>query len=160
MRNQKDFLSGLVFVIVGGAFAFGATGYEIGSASNMGPGYFPLLVGGLTALVGAAVMLKAALAGSAQDDGLSGWAWRPLILIIGANLLFGVMLGGLPAIHLPPMGLVVGVYALVFVASLANSEFRFGETFALSTILAVAVYGICVKVLKLYVPLWPQFVTG
>jgi hypothetical protein len=52
------------------------------------------------------------------------------------------------------------VYALVFLASLASQEFRFREVFVLSTILAVAVYGICVKALNLIVPLWPPILIG
>ena len=38
IKSQKDFFSGLVYVVVGGAFAFGATNYNVGSGARMGPG--------------------------------------------------------------------------------------------------------------------------
>ncbi len=43
IKSQKDFFSGLMFTLVGGAFAWGATNYNIGTGARMGPGYFPLL---------------------------------------------------------------------------------------------------------------------
>lgn len=51
-RSQKDFLSGLMFTAVGIAFAVGATNFDIGGAARMGPGYFPLLLGILLAILG------------------------------------------------------------------------------------------------------------
>ena len=42
IKSQKDFFSGLMFMVVGGLFAWGATSYSVGTAARMGPGYFPL----------------------------------------------------------------------------------------------------------------------
>ena len=50
IKSQKDFFSGLVFVVVGVAYALGATNYKIGDGARMGPGYFPLLLGVLLAI--------------------------------------------------------------------------------------------------------------
>ena len=55
IKSQKDFLSGLMFLVVGGIFAWGATSYSIGTGARMGPGYFPLLLGVLLAVLGAIV---------------------------------------------------------------------------------------------------------
>ena len=44
---------------------------------------------------------------------------KPLGFIIGANLLFGILLAGLRSIGLPAMGLVLAIYALVIVACMA-----------------------------------------
>ena len=51
IKSQKDFLSGLMFLVVGGVFAWGATHYSIGTGARMGPGYFPLLLGVILVLV-------------------------------------------------------------------------------------------------------------
>ena len=48
---------------------------------------------------------------------LSKFAWRPIVYILGANLVFGILLGGLPSIGLPPMGLILAIYALVTIAA-------------------------------------------
>jgi hypothetical protein len=53
IKSQKDFFSGLMFTLVGAAFAWGATNYSIGTGARMGPGYFPLLLGIFLAVLGA-----------------------------------------------------------------------------------------------------------
>ena len=46
IKSQKDFVSGLMFTAIGAGFAWNsALSYDIGSASQMGPGYFPLVLG-------------------------------------------------------------------------------------------------------------------
>ena len=45
IKSQKDFFSGLMFLVVGVAFAWGATTYKVGTGARMGPGYFPLMLG-------------------------------------------------------------------------------------------------------------------
>jgi hypothetical protein len=145
---------------IGLAFAWGSGNYDIGSADQMGPGYVPRMLGVLTTFTGALIALKAVLVKTDESGRIGAWAWKPLVLIISANLVFGAMIGGLPSINLPPMGLVLGVYSLVFISSLASQEFRFREVLSLSTVLAVAVYLICIKLLNLYLPLWPSFMIG
>jgi hypothetical protein len=95
-----------------------------------------------------------------DGDKVGGWAWRPLFFIISANVLFGVMLGGLPSIKFPAFGLIVGIYVLTFVASLAGQEFKFKEVAVLATILAVISYLAFILLLKLQFPVWPTFITG
>ena len=80
--------------------------------------------------------------------------------MIGANLLFGVLLGGLPSIGLPAMGMIVAIYALTFVASLGGDEFSFKENLILATILAVGSYLAFIVLLKLQFQVWPTFITG
>ena len=67
MRNQQDFFSGLLFIAVGSAFAWGAGEYDIGTASYMGPGYYPRLLGILSILVGTAVVAKTFIVKSDED---------------------------------------------------------------------------------------------
>mgnify|MGYP000299459548 CR=1 FL=1 len=49
IKSQKDFWSGLMFVVVGIAFSWGATSYSFGSSARPGPGYFPFGLGILLA---------------------------------------------------------------------------------------------------------------
>ena len=51
-----DLVAGGIFVALGLAFAIGARSYELGTAFRMGPGYVPLVLGGLLALLGLAVI--------------------------------------------------------------------------------------------------------
>jgi hypothetical protein len=50
IKSQRDFWSGLMFIGVGLAFAWGATNYSFGSSARPGPGYFPFGLGILMAL--------------------------------------------------------------------------------------------------------------
>lgn len=160
IKSQKDFFSGLMFMGVGGSFAWGATTYNVGEAARMGPGYFPLMLGILLAMLGTFITFKALVIEVEGGDKLGQWAWRPLFFIILANLVFGILLGGLPSIKLPAMGLVIAIYALTFIASVAEAGWKFRATFILATVLAAGSYIAFVLVLKLQFPAWPAFIAG
>ncbi len=160
IKSQKDFFAGLMFMGVGVAFAWGASTYNIGTGARMGPGYFPLLLGILLAVIGAAVTFFSLTVETQDGDKVGKWAWKQIFFIIGANLLFGVLLAGLPSFGIPAMGLIVAIYGLTFVASLAGSQFNFKEVFILSTVLAAGCYVAFVWALKLQFPVWPSFIVG
>ena len=160
IKSQKDFFSGLVYVVVGGAFAFGATNYNVGTGARMGPGYFPLLLGILLAVIGAFVLFKSLTVETQDGDKIGSWAWRPLIYIIAGNVLFGVLLGGLPSIGLPAMGLVAAIFGTTIVVSKAGDTFDIKEVLVLSTVLSIGSYAAFVLLLKLQFPVWPNFIKG
>lgn len=160
IKSQKDFLSGLMFLAVGGIFAWGATSYSIGTGARMGPGYFPLLLGVLLAILGAIILLGSLIVETPDGDKVSKIAWKPLGYILGANLLFGILLGGLPKIGLPSFGLIVSIFALIIVASKAGDEFRWKSVLTLAAVLSVGSYGAFIALLKLQMPVWPTFLVG
>ena len=160
IKSQKDFFSGLMFTTVGAAFAVGATTYTVGNGARMGPGYFPLLLGIILAILGAVVMFKALVVETEGGDKIGAFAWKPLFFIIASNLLFGILLGGLPSIGLPAMGLIAAIFGLTIVASLAGETFSLKEVLILSVILSVGSYLAFIVLLKLQFPVWPTFITG
>jgi hypothetical protein len=160
IKSQKDFFCGLMFAGAGLAFCIGATNYNIGEGARMGPGYFPVVLGVVLVLLGMATTLVSLKAGPAGGDRIGRWAWRPLGFVIGANLAFGVLLGGLPSIGLPAMGLVVAIYALTLISSLGGDQFRLRDVLILSSVLAVGSYLAFIVLLKLQIPVWPTFITG
>ncbi len=160
IKSQKDFFSGLMFMGVGVAFAWGATTYSVGNGARMGPGYFPLYLGVLMTILGAGITLTALVVETVGGDKIGKWAWKPLCLIILANLVFGALLAGLPYLGIPAMGLIVAIYALTFIASMAEAGWKVKNTFILATILAAGSYVAFVMALKLQFPVWPTFITG
>jgi hypothetical protein len=161
IKSQKNFFSGLLFMGIGIAFAWGALSYGVGRAALMGPGYFPLILGILMAIMGIAIILKALVVETEDGDKIGSWAWKPVVYVLGANLVFGVLLCGLPKIKLPAMGMIVGIYVLTIIASLASDRFKLREVLILSTILAVGSYLVFVVLLKLdFLHVWPAFITG
>jgi len=160
IKSQKDFFAGLMFTIVGIAFAWGATTYSVGSGARMGPGYFPLMLGILLGILGIIVIFTALTIETVDGEPVGKIAWRPLGYIIGANLIFGVLLGGIAAWNLPAMGLIAAIYALVLIAGLAGERYTLKSSLILATILAVGSYVAFVVLLKLQFQVWPTFITG
>jgi hypothetical protein len=160
MKSQADFFSGVMFTTVGGAFAIGATTYTIGDGARMGPGYFPLMLGILLAVLGAIIMFQAMVVETTDGDPIGKWAWKPLAFVLGANLAFGVLLGGLPSIGLPAMGMIIAIYALTIISSMAGEQFRLRDVLILATILAAGSYVAFIWALKLQIQVWPTFISG
>ena len=160
IKSQKDFFSGVMFTVVGVAFAWGASTYNVGSGARMGPGYFPLLLGIVMAAIGLGIMFSGLTVETEDGEIIGKWAWKQVIYILGANLAFGVLLGGLPSIGVPAMGLIIAIYALVIIASLAGSEFNFKKVLVLATVLAIGSYIAFIWALKLQIQVWPTFITG
>ena len=160
IKSQKDFFSGLMFAIIGGGFAWGATNYSIGTGARMGPGYFPMLLGILLAILGAFTVFYSLVEHTEDGDKVGKFVWRPIIYILGSNVAFGVLLAGLPSLGVPAMGLIVAIYALVIIASKAGDSFNLREVLLLATILSGGSYLAFIVLLKLQMPVWPTFITG
>ena len=149
-----------MFMGLGAAFAWGATTYNVGTGARMGPGYFPLMLGVLLALIGAAITFTALVVETEGGGKIGKIAWKPLFYVIAANVMFGILLAGIPAFKIPAMGLIVAIYALVFIASMAEAGWKFKTTLILATVLAVGSYIAFVAALKLQFPVWPFFITS
>jgi hypothetical protein len=152
IKSQRDFWSGLMFVVVGLAFAWGATTYNFGQSARPGPGYFPFGLGVLLALLGAIVLFKALTIETADGDPVGAFAWKPLLFIVGTVAVFGWAL--------PHMGMYIALPVLVVVAALAGDEFHWGEALLNAAILTAGSWVIFIWGLKLTIPLWPWFAGG
>ena len=160
IKSQADFFSGVMFTAVGVIFAVGATSYNVGDGARMGPGYFPLMLGILLALMGAVIIFESLVVETPDGEPIGKWAWKPLVFIIGSNVVFGICLGGIPKLGIPALGLIVGIYALTFIASMAGDEHKNKEVIVLATVLAVISYLAFIVLLKLQFPVWPSFISG
>ena len=152
IKSQRDFWSGLLFVVVGVVFAWGATEYSFGSSAKPGPGYFPFGLGVLLAILGALVLFKALTLESSGGDPIGRIAWRPLLFIVGSIAMFGVLL--------PRLGLACTLPLLIVTSSLAGAEFRWRDVLLSSVVLTVGSWALFILGLKLNMPLWPAFVGG
>ncbi len=152
IKSQRDFLSGLMFLVVGVAFAWGATEYSFGSSARPGPGYFPFGLGVLLAILGGFVLFKALTLESEGGDPIGDIAWRPLVVIVLAVALFGVAL--------PRLGLACTLPILITMSALASDEFRWRDVLLSSVVLTVGSWALFILGLKLTIPLWPIYITG
>jgi hypothetical protein len=147
-------------MLIGIAFAWGATNYNIGDGARMGPGYFPLLLGIVLAVIGGIVLFQSLVVETPDGDKIGRWAWKPLLFIIASNFLFGILLGGWPALGIPAMGLIIAIFVLTFVAALAGTEFKFVEVLILAILLAALSWFAFVWGLNLQFQVWPTFING
>lgn len=160
IKSQKDFFAGLMYLVVGLAFAIGAIDYNVGTAARMGPGYFPLILGVLLALIGVVIALKATASGPEGGDPVGKWAWKQIFFVLAANFTFGILLVGVPALGIPGFGLIVAIIGLVFIASTAGHNVNYKEVLVLALILAAGSYAVFVWALNLQFPVWPTFIVG
>jgi hypothetical protein len=168
IKSERDFWSGLMFVVVGVVFAVGATNYSMGPAclpqdpcaanlwarlsqlsARPGAGYFPLGLSILLAILGAVVLFKALTFESEGGDPVGAIAWRPLVVIVAGIAVFGAML--------EPIGLALTVPVLIVISSLAGDEFRWKSVLVNAAVLTVGSWAVFVWGLKLTIPVWPSF---
>ncbi len=152
IKSEEDFWSGLMFIAVGLAFAWGATAYSFGSAARPGPAYFPFGLGVILAVLGALVLFKALTFEVEGGDKIGAWPIKQAAWILGAVVLFGLLL--------PKMGMAVSLPLLIGIASLASGEFRIKEVLVNAIVLTVGSWAIFIKGLGLTIPLWPAFLTA
>lgn len=145
IRHQPNFFAGLLFACFGAAFGLGATRYEIGTAAEMGPGYFPLILGGLLALFGLIIVARSITAD--DEEAVERASLRPFWLIIGSVVLFGVLLA--------PLGLIACSLLLVLASAFASHEFGWRYAISSAVILIAFCYLIFIYALGLPIPVWP-----
>ncbi|MBE0550035.1 MAG: tripartite tricarboxylate transporter TctB family protein [Rubrivivax sp.] len=150
IKSEKDFWSGLMFLAVGVGFAWGATNYSFGSAARPGPAYFPFGLGIIMAALGAIILFKALVIEVEGGERLGGIAWKPLAIIVGSVVLFGLLL--------PRLGMFIALPLLVITTALAGDEFHWGEAIANATVLSAGSWVIFIWGLNLTIPLWPTFI--
>jgi hypothetical protein len=154
MENQKalnDILSGVLFIIIGFAFGFAASGYEIGTALRMGPGYFPLVLAGLLCLIGIGIVIKGFRSTSGGEP-IGVFAWRGMVLLLGALIFFGLTIRGL--------GLVPSLFITVFASAMASRSTSLIGALVLSVLLVVFCVAIFIYGLGVPLPLlgpWVRF---
>lgn len=152
IKSEKDFWSGLLFVVLGVGFAWGATAYNFGSSARPGPAYFPFGLGVLTACLGGLILFKSLTIEVEGGDRIGPWPIKQAAWIVGAVVIFGLTL--------PRLGLALALPMLVGVGSLASGEFHLREVLLNALVLTVGCWLVFIKGLGLIIPLWPVFLTA
>ncbi|MEO6022152.1 MAG: tripartite tricarboxylate transporter TctB family protein [Burkholderiales bacterium] len=144
VRHPQDFFAGVIFIGFGVAAFFIGREYSFGTATRMGPGYFPALLG---ALLGALGVIIAARSFSLSGPPIAKIQFRPLSLVLAAIILFAVLLD--------VAGLVAATVVMVIVAGLAAWDVRARDVALLCVGLAALALGLFVYGLGLTIKVWP-----
>ena len=163
IKSQQDWWAGWMFIAFGLFFIlvsagtpefvnsmFGTklvAGYQMGSSVRMGPAYFPVVLGGILAALGALVLLD-----SLVEEGpkIAKFHFRPLFFIAVSSLAFAYLL--------KPLGLALASVALVFICAYGGHEFKWKEVAIMSVVLVIFSVVVFVKGLSLPFPVCPSFI--
>ena len=163
IKSPQDWWAGWMFIAFGLffiVFALGTPeflnnmlgsklipGYQMGSSVRMGPAYFPVVLGGLLAVLGLIVLLSSV---AAEGPKVAKFHFRPLIFIAISSLAFAYLL--------KPLGLVLASVILIFVCAYGGHEFKWKEVAIMSVVLAVFSVIVFVKGLSLPFAVCPDFI--
>ena len=141
----KDFWSGLMFIAFAAVALLSARGYSLGSAGKMGPGYFPLLLGVVLALIGVILVARSF---AIDGERIGTLSVLPLSVVALAVSIF--------AVSIETLGLVFALVVATVVSALASRETRLHEAALLAAALAAFAVGVFVYGLRLPLPVWPS----
>lgn len=142
-RALKDILAGSIFIAIGGAFALGALAYDIGTPLRMGPGYVPLVLGGILVALGGGIVVKGFIAGEGEQIGFVDV--RAVVLVITALLFFGLTVRGL--------GVIGALFGTTLLAALARSRTSWIQALIIAAGVTALSVGIFIYALQLRLPL-------
>ena len=140
--RSPDGQAGIFFLGFGLLTVFGALQYPVGTPAQMGPGFFPLVLGMLLSLVGIAVLFQAL---KGEFVAMPSVDWRSAGIITGAIILAAMLL--------MTAGLLVAIPVLVIVASLASRTFNPLAVLGAAAFLTAMAYFIFIWGLELRIPL-------
>ena len=127
IRNPRDFWAGAIYLALAIVVIWVGRNYQQGSSARMGPGYFPVVLGSILALFGIASMVRSFIR---PGEAIAPIAWKPLILVLGSIVLFGLLLDRL--------GLLIALPCLIVVSALASRNSRADVTSIVAMIGLVA----------------------
>jgi hypothetical protein len=149
IRSPKDFCAALIYLAIGlGAIYLGME-LPMGTGLKMGPAYFPTVLGGLLSFIGLISLVRSFLQ---KGDPIPAFAWKPLLLIVAASVVFGLLVRG--------AGLVIALPLFVIMTAFASVKFRWGPALALAAGATVFCALVFVKGLGVPLPLIGRWLGG
>lgn len=145
IKNQEDFWAGLMFVGFGLLAIFISRDYPFGTASRMGPGYFPSVLGGIMLVLGAIVAFLA-LRPSESEKKVTPFAWKPMIMLSLGFVVFGWGIDNI--------GFIPSLFLLSVITAAAGQTFKVVEVLIMTAALIAGAVGIFIYGIDLPFPLF------
>lgn len=138
IKNPQDFWCGILFFALGTLAIHLSRDYEMGSALQMGPGYFPTWLGGIMMGFG---LLIGGLSFKIQGENIeslhpASWAFRPWLVLTATLVVFAVLMEA-------DFGFVPSLIVLIIGCAAAHKDVHWRETILLSIFVtagAVAIF--------------------
>jgi hypothetical protein len=149
IRSTKDFWTGLIYIFFGGSAVVIARGYSMGTAVKMGPAYFPTILGGLLAAIGAIAVIRSFIV---PGTPITAFSFKGLILVSVSTLVFGFVVRG--------AGLAVALPLLVVISAVASTRFRWRPTLIMAAGLTISCILVFLKGLGIPLPIIGPWLGG
>lgn len=143
-RPNQDVLAGLMFLLFGAMALILGRNLQVGTSSQMGAGYFPLVLGVLLLIVGLAITVVGLWRGGARFD---LWSVRASIFVCAAFLLF--------AVAIEWAGLLLTAPVCTMLAAMGTVRFRTVQHTTLAIAVSLVAVAIFIWALKIPIPLLP-----
>jgi hypothetical protein len=143
VKSPQDFGAGLVFMLIGLAGLYFGKDLTFGTASRMGPGYFPTWLSFLILVLGVGVGLKALVIEGPRIEPIQ---LRPILFVVAAILVFGFLIN--------VVGLALTAVLLTILAAYARRSVKLTEMILLGVGLALFGVVVFVYVLGQALPAW------
>ncbi len=144
IRERRQFLSGLVFAIIGLAAFLQAQQFEMGTLTQMGAGYYPACLGAALFAIGVALVAHSVLAGAVVAIGHV--ALRDMVFLLSGVVAFALLI--------ERTGLAEAVCALVVFGCYNRIAKRPIEVLVICAILAAATVGLFIFALGIPVAIY------
>lgn len=143
LQQNRDFLAGMLFLLIGGIGFYMALSYPFGTLEKMGPGYFPRVLSAILVIFGLVTLVR----GLRSGERVQGtWGWFPLAMLVASLVAFGFLI--------EHVGLIPALVAMFFISAYAGKEARFLEVLGLTVVMCIAATAIFIWGLKLPYPLF------
>ncbi len=149
VKNPRDFIAGLLFVVVSALFGYGVTDLSLGTAFRMGPGYFPLVLCIILAVLGLIIMANGIVL---KGEPVTNFAWRGLVNIVLPVVFFGATLRGL--------GFILALGITIFFVSIASTHFKLRSALVSVVVLVFFSWLIFIWGIGLPIQIWGPWVGG
>ena len=130
--RHREHYAGLLIAAIGAGAIYEGSHYGVGTLTNMGSGFFPIMLGVGMILMGAltALMRPAAVEG----HGIQAPNWRGAAAIVAAVALFVILANR--------AGLAPATFACVFVGALGSSDTKLGQAAILAAVVTIFAIGL------------------
>jgi hypothetical protein len=133
IKSLQDFWSGIFFIALGGLAIYLSRNYPMGTALQMGPGYFPTWLGGIMIGFGVIIGGLSFKLQSEADEGLAlrEWGLRPWLVLTATLVIFALLMEA-------EVGFVPSLMVLIVGCALAHKDVHWRETLLLSVLVTAA----------------------
>ena len=143
VTRSKDLWAGIMFMLVGAAAMFIASDYKFGTPKSMGPGFFPVMLGGILVCFGIYIAAR----GLRNGERIKARVWlRPSVRVPLAIVLFGVLLD--------VAGYVPATVVLLLLTCAAGPEFKISEAVLITVFLTLLLVAVFIWGLGVQIPLF------